>query len=613
MLFNKNIVSIIDLGYNLYLGFIKRNRKIVERETDKKMKLILSYLKRHIVIFCISTAFLTLEAVADLMQPTYMSYIVDEGVANADVSRILKYGGIMLGIALFGALCAVMRNHFASRTSQTIGKEIRHDIYHNVQQLSLENIDKLQPASIITRITNDVTQIQDFINSIMRIMIKAPITGIGAVVLIIIQTPKQAPIMIVIILVAVLLIIANILVGYPRFGKVQKKLDKLNGVSREFLSSVRVVKAFRAEDKETEKFDDASDALAAANTSALRAMAMFAPLINLTVNFGIVLLLFISKNQNASDIGRLMASVNYMGQVLFALAFISNVINNAVRALASSERIKEVLDEKPVQKKAANPKRPEIKGNIEFKNVSFAYAGASRDALHNITFSTSPGETIGIIGPTGSGKSSLVNLLPRFYDVTEGEILVDGENVNEIDEELLRSRVALVAQKALLFSGTIMENLSWGLERKTGHELSEEDKKRIYRATEIACAEEFIENTKDKYDTLLGQGGVNLSGGQKQRLSLARALIREPGILILDDCTSALDANTESKVLKGLNEMDTKATVLLISQRISTVMRADKILCLNNGEVQGFGSHAELMQSCQTYREIYESQIGKIA
>ena len=577
------------------------------------MKLILSYLKRHIVIFCISTAFLTLEAVADLMQPTYMSYIVDEGVANADVSRILGYGGIMLGIALFGALCAVMRNHFASRTSQTIGKEIRHDIYHNVQQLSLENIDRLQPASIITRITNDVTQIQDFINSIMRIMIKAPITGIGAVVLIIIQTPKQAPIMIVIILVAVLLIIANILVGYPRFGKVQKKLDKLNGVSREFLSSVRVVKAFRAEDKETEKFDDASDALAAANTSALRAMAMFAPLINLTVNFGIVLLLFISKDQNASDIGRLMASVNYMGQVLFALAFISNVINNAVRALASSERIKEVLDEKPVQKKAANPKRPEIKGNIEFKNVSFAYAGASRDALHNITFSASPGETIGIIGPTGSGKSSLVNLLPRFYDVTEGEILVDGENVNEIDEELLRSRVALVAQKALLFSGTIMENLSWGLERKTGHELSEEDKKRIYRATEIACAEEFIENTKDKYDTLLGQGGVNLSGGQKQRLSLARALIREPGILILDDCTSALDANTESKVLKGLNEMDTKATVLLISQRISTVMRADKILCLNNGEVQGFGTHAELMQSCQTYREIYESQIGKIA
>ena len=573
------------------------------------MKLILSYLKRHILIFCISTAFLTLEAVADLMQPTYMSYIVDDGVANADVGQILIYGGIMLGIALFGAFCAVMRNHFASRTSQTIGKEIRHDIYHNVQQLSLENIDRLQPASIITRITNDVTQIQDFINSIMRIMIKAPITGIGAVVLIIIQTPKQAPIMIVIVIIATLLIVLNIMVGYPRFGKVQKKLDKLNGVSREFLSSVRVVKAFRAEDKETGKFKNASDDLADANTSALRAMAMFAPLINLTVNFGIVLLLFISKEQAAGDIGRLMASVNYMGQVLFALAFISNVINSAVRALASSERIKEVLDEKPVQKKAEHPQKPEIKGEIKFNDVSFAYAGASRNALSHISFMANPGETIGIIGPTGSGKTSLVNLIPRFYDTTEGAITVDGVNVNEIDEEYLRSKVALVAQKALLFTGTIMENLSWGLSNSHDN-LSKEDESRIHKAVQIACADEFIGKTKDGYNTLLGQGGVNLSGGQKQRLSLARALIKEPNILILDDCTSALDATTESSVLKGLSEMETKATVLLISQRISTVMRADKILVLNNGEVQGFGTHTELLNNCGTYREIYESQIG---
>ena len=611
------------------------------------MKLILSYIRRHLVIFCISTAFLTLEAVADLMQPTYMSYIVDDGVANKDVSQILIYGCIMLGIALFGAFCAIMRNHFASRTSQTIGKEIRHDIYHNVQQLSLENIDRLQPASIITRITNDVTQIQDFINSIMRIMIKAPITGLGAVILIIIQTPKQAPVMIAIILVATLLIVLNIMVGYPRFGKVQKKLDKLNGVSREFLSSVRVVKAFRAEDKETGKFGNASDDLAEANKSALRAMAMFAPLINLTVNFGIVLLLFISQNQNAADIGRLMASVNYMGQVLFALNFISNVINSAVRALASSERIKEVLDEKPVQKKPQNPKKPEINGKIEFKNVSFAYAGSSRDALKDISFSADPGETVGIIGPTGSGKTSLVNLVPRFYDVKDGSVRIDGCDVNEIDEEYLRSKVALVAQKALLFTGTIMENLSWGLpfekndmgDKTVDHELTGEEKESVYgtedqrnksiieNAVRISCAEEFINKTKDGYDTLLGQGGVNLSGGQKQRLSIARALIKNPSILILDDCTSALDANTESQVLKGLSELGTgkdektgnkisvdkkKPTVLLISQRISTVMRADKILVLNNGTVQGFGTHAELLATCGTYREIYESQIGAV-
>ena len=593
------------------------------------MKLILKYLRKHLLIFCISTAFLTLEAVADLLQPTYMSYIVDDGVANMDVKRILMYGGIMLGIAVFGAFCAVMRNHFASRTSQTVGKEIRHDIYENVQRLSLENIDRLQPASIITRITNDVTQIQDFINSIMRIMIKAPITGIGAVVLIIIQTPKQAPVMIIIILVATLLIIANILVGYPRFGKVQKKLDKLNGVSREFLSSVRVVKAFRAEDRETKKFDAASDNLAGANTSALRAMAMFAPLINLTVNFGIVLLLWISKDQNAADIGRLMASVNYMGQVLFALNFISNVINNAVRALASSERIKEVLDEKPAQAQAENPQKPEITGRIRFEDVSFSYANSSRNALSHISFSAEPGETIGIIGPTGSGKSSLVNLIPRFYDCSDGRITIDGCDVRDIDEKHLRERVALVAQKALLFTGTILENLSWGLSGRKdtinlpknndnkeeidfkSYGISTEDMERIEKAAEIACADEFIGKTVDGYKTLLGQGGVNLSGGQKQRLSLARALVREPSILILDDCTSALDANTESSVLKGLSEMETKATVLLISQRISTVMRADKILCLNNGIVEGFGTHAELLKSCRTYNEIYESQIGK--
>ncbi len=581
------------------------------------MKLILRYLKKHIVIFCVSTAFLTLEAVADLLQPTYMSYIVDNGVADKNTDKILMYGGIMLGIALFGAFCAVMRNHFASRTSQTIGKEIRHDIYQNVQSLSLENIDRLQPASIITRITNDVTQIQDFINSIMRILIKAPVTGIGAVILIIVQTPKQAPIMIIIIVIASLLIVANIMVGYPRFGKVQKKLDKLNGVSREFLSSVRVVKAFRAEDRETGKFDDASGELAAANTSALRAMAMFAPLINLTVNFGIVLLLWISKDQKAADIGRLMASVNYMGQVLFALNFISNVINSAVRALASSERIKEVLDEKPAQKKAENPRKPEIKGRLEFKNVSFAYANSSRNALNNISFTAEPGQTIGIIGPTGSGKSSLVNLIPRFYDCTEGSITVDGCDVREIDEEYLRNRISLVAQKALLFTGTIKENLSWGLSRAVNGETQKEksgnyDMDRITKAADIACASEFIENTENGYETLLGQGGVNLSGGQKQRLSIARALIKNPSILILDDCTSALDANTESKVLKGLSEMETKATVLLISQRISTVMRVDKILCLNNGTVEGFGTHAELLENCRTYREIYESQIGKI-
>lgn len=566
------------------------------------MKLILHYLKRHMGIFLISTLFLTMEAFADLLQPTFMSYIVDEGVARADIGQILFYGAVMLGIAAVGAVSAVMRNQFASRTSQTVGKELRQDMYHNVQSLSLENIDRLQPSSIITRITNDVTQVQEFINSIMRMMVKAPITCIGAIVLIIIQTPKQAPVMAVILAAVSALILCNMKIGYPRFGTVQKKLDRLNGVSREFLSSVRVVKAFQAEEEEAGKFSSASVNLAAANTAALRTMAVFAPFINLAVNFGIVLLLWISRNQESSQIGRLMASVNYMTQVLFAVTMIANIINTAVRALASSQRIQEVLSETPAQAAPEHPLRPEIKGDIVFDHVFFSYAGAGQNSLEDVSFHIPAGKTIGIIGPTGSGKTTLVNLVPRFYDASQGQILVDGCDVRQIEESLLRAAIAVVPQKALLFSGTISDNLRWGRQGASEEELAE--------AAAIACADSFIRETEQGYRTWLEQGGVNLSGGQKQRLSLARALVRKPRILILDDCTSALDAQTESAVLKGLRNMGENMTVLLISQRISAVMQADCILCLDNGAVQGFGTHKELMAGCQIYREIYDSQIG---
>lgn len=553
-------------------------------------------------IFLISTLFLTMEAFADLLQPTFMSYIVDEGVARADIGQILFYGAVMLGIAAVGAVSAVMRNQFASRTSQTVGKELRQDMYHNVQSLSLENIDRLQPSSIITRITNDVTQVQEFINSIMRMMVKAPITCIGAIVLIIIQTPKQAPVMAVILAAVSALILCNMKIGYPRFGTVQKKLDRLNGVSREFLSSVRVVKAFQAEEEEAGKFSSASVNLAAANTAALRTMAVFAPFINLAVNFGIVLLLWISRNQESSQIGRLMASVNYMTQVLFAVTMIANIINTAVRALASSQRIQEVLSETPAQAAPEHPLRPEIKGDIVFDHVFFSYAGAGQNSLEDVSFHIPAGKTIGIIGPTGSGKTTLVNLVPRFYDASQGQILVDGCDVRQIEESLLRAAIAVVPQKALLFSGTISDNLRWGRQDASEEELAE--------AAAIACADSFIRETEQGYRTWLEQGGVNLSGGQKQRLSLARALVRKPRILILDDCTSALDAQTESAVLKGLRNMGENMTVLLISQRISAVMQADCILCLDNGAVQGFGTHKELMAGCQIYREIYDSQIG---
>ena len=584
------------------------------------MRLMLCYIRKHLGMFLVAVVFLAIETFADLLQPTFMSYIVDRGVKGADVGLIWRYGLIMLGITAMGAVGAVVRNTYASRTSQLIGKEIRLAIYEKVQALSYENIDRLQPASIITRITNDVTQMQNFINGIMRIMLKAPVTCVGAVALIIFQMPRLLPLMLVILVCAGLLIYGNMKLGYPRFDRMQRKLDGLNHTSREFLSAIRVVKAFRAEEQEQEKFQEASLQLAEAGISSMRVMAVFGPLINLTVNGGIVVMLWLSGREMAGEIGQLMACVNYMTQVLFALGMVSNILNSAVRAVASSARVQEILDETPAQAEvsarkelssraeapfADDGKRREPGGSVSiaFRQVSFAYAGTSRPAVQEADFTVREGETVGIIGPTGSGKTTLVNLVPRFYDATRGQVLVEGRDVTLTPTEQLRGYIAVVPQKALLFSGTILENLRWGDKEATPEE--------VRRAAEAACAEEFVSKLPEGYDTLLGQGGVNLSGGQKQRLSIARALLKKPRVLILDDCTSALDATTEARVLAGIRRESAGMTVLLVSQRIATVMKADHILCMEDGRVCGFGSHQDLMTDCEPYRAIYNSQIGE--
>lgn len=584
------------------------------------MRLMLCYIRKHLGMFLVAVVFLAIETFADLLQPTFMSYIVDRGVKGEDVGLIWRYGLIMLGITAMGAVGAVVRNTYASRTSQLIGKEIRLAIYEKVQTLSYENIDRLQPASIITRITNDVTQMQNFINGIMRIMLKAPVTCVGAVALIIFQMPRLLPLMLVILVCAGLLIYGNMKLGYPRFDRMQRKLDGLNHTSREFLSAIRVVKAFRAEEQEQEKFQEASLQLAEAGISSMRVMAVFGPLINLTVNGGIVVMLWLSGREMAGEIGQLMACVNYMTQVLFALGMVSNILNSAVRAVASSARVQEILDETPAQ--AEVPARKELSSRAEapipddgkrresggsvsiaFRQVSFAYAGTSRPAVQEADFTVREGETVGIIGPTGSGKTTLVNLVPRFYDATRGQVLVEGRDVTLTPTEQLRGYIAVVPQKALLFSGTILENLRWGDKEATLEE--------VRRAAEAACADEFVSKLPEGYDTLLGQGGVNLSGGQKQRLSIARALLKKPRVLILDDCTSALDATTEARVLAGIRRESAGMTVLLVSQRIATVMKADHILCMEDGRVCGFGSHQDLMTDCEPYRAIYNSQIGE--
>lgn len=566
------------------------------------MKLIFKYVGKHIGLFITAIVFLIIESVTEIFQPTYMSMIVDEGVTKADTAAIAHYGIIMLIIAGIDAGAAIVRSIFSARLGQMVAKDLRRDVYKKTQTLSLENIERISTASIITRITNDVTQVQDFVQGVTRIIFRAPIITISAIVMIVLRTPWLIPTMIVVIAISAFLIFLNLKIGYPKFAFLQKRTDRLNHVSREYLTSVRVVKAFNASETEHKRFNLSSAALRDAGISAMRTMAVFGPLINLTVNLSIVVLLWLAHSQDASQIGRVMASINYLTQIMMSLSMISMIFNRAVRAFASSERIGEILTEEPALKAADTPLRPDIKGSVVFDNVSFSYPGAEKETLSGISFSAMPGQTIGIIGPTGSGKSTLVNLIPRFYDADSGGVYIDDVNVTRIDEQFLRSAVSTAAQRAVLFTGTIRENLIWGDPDATPEEID--------NALKISCADEIVGRVENGLDTLLGQGGVNLSGGQKQRVSLARSLLKSPRILILDDCTSALDATTEAKVLKSLRESCGDITVLLISQRISTVRKADRILCLDEGRVKGFDTHDALMQSCDCYRAIYASQIG---
>ena len=567
------------------------------------MKLAFAYLRRHLGLYLVALVFLAIEVLCDLAQPSLMALVVDRGVQPRDVGAIVSYGVAMVSVALGGAVAAVIRNNVSNRVAQTVGYEMRGDLYGAVQALSAENIDRLQTASVITRMTNDVTTVVHFVNATMRIAVKMPITCIGAVALIIYQTPRFAPVLLAVVALVVMLVILNMRLSSPRYRGLQRAMDRLNGVSREFLSSVRTVKAFGAQAQEEARFTNAATATAQAGVHAMVLPSVFSPLVGLTVNLGIVALLWLSRAQNADEIGRLMASLNYMTQLVQSLGMLNMVVNSAARCNVSASRIEEVLQEQPVQAwrpAADTPMR--IEGAVTFHDVSFSYVGSSRPALEQVSFDLRPGQTLGIIGPTGSGKTTLANLVVRLYDATEGTVLLDGRDIRSIPAGELREGVSLVPQASTLFAGSVAENLRWGDEDAS---LS-----RLREACRIARADEFVERLPRGYDALLGQGGVNLSGGQRQRLCLARALVRRPQILVLDDCTSALDGSTERAVLEGLRTHLTDTTVLLVSQRIATVRGADLILCLEDGRVSGLGTHAELARSCDAYRAILASQLG---
>jgi ATP-binding cassette subfamily B protein len=572
------------------------------------MAFLKKYVKKYWQLFCLGVVCLTLEALCDLMQPTIMAKIVDIGVVGRKMDYVLTMGAIMLMITALGAAAAVSRNIISNNVSQRFGAGLRSDLFKKIQTFSFDNINQFETASLVTRLTNDVTQVQTFVNGMMRVFIKAPLLCIGSIVMATLLNPRLAVILIVVVPIIGILMFSSARIGYPFFRKVQKMLDGINTVMREYLSGVRVVKAFNRFGYETERFAKANQELAAVSTTAMRVMAIFTPIITLTVNIGIIAVLWLGGlqvNNGHMHVGQVIAFVNYMTQILFSLMMISFIFTMYVRAKASAERIGEVMlqqNNMPVMENAVQ--LTTNMGSVDFEHVYFSYNGAAGDpVLKDITFTCIPGETIGIIGSTGSGKSSLVSLIPRFYDVISGAVSVDGINVKAMNPQKLRDKIAVVPQKTLLFTGTIMENIRWGK--------ADADIQEVERVAMIAQAHEFIGAFPEGYNTQLGQGGVNLSGGQKQRIAIARALVRKPAIIILDDSTSAVDMTTEVKIRAAMKQYARDMTCFIITQRIMSAMGTDRIMVMDNGEITGIGTHEELMHSCNVYRDIYRSQIGK--
>lgn len=590
----------------------------------------MGYLNKYIIkywkSFLAAVIFLSLEAACDLIQPTIMAKIVDVGVKNKDLDYVFKLSMSMIVVTGVGAIGATIRNIISGRVSQQFGADLRIDLFKKINSLSFEQLNSLDGASLITRLTNDVTQMQNFFNRLMRIFIKAPILCIGSLIISFRLNYRLALIFIVIIPIVIFLIILNMKISYPFYLKMQSALDKVNRIIREYLSGVRVVKAFNRFDYEEKRFNVENENLANISKKALKVNAFFSPTIGLTVNIGIVLVIWIGGigvNNGTIHTGEIIAFINYMTKILFSLIMISTVFMTFIKAKASAERIGEVFEVNDLKEEvnktikyrsdnnleekvntSNNKGINKIKGKISFNNVNFSYNDETNEAvLSNITFTCESGETLGIIGSTGAGKTTLMNLICGFYRINSGSIKIDDIDINKIDKRELRNSIGIIPQKVLLFSGTIIDNIRWGKEDATLEEVIE--------VCKIAQIHDLIESLPEKYDTMLGQGGVNLSGGQKQRISIARALIRKPRILIMDDCTSALDGTTESKIKGGIRKFSENLTCITITQRISSVKDSDKILVIEDGHIVDIGTHDELKNKCSVYRDIIKSQFGE--
>ena len=572
------------------------------------MARLIKYVEPYLGMVIFAIMLLFGQAICDLALPDYMSDIVNKGITNGNATYIIKLGFQMLGISLISAVFSIIVGFIASKVAAGMSQSLRIDLFEKVEAFSNAEFDKFSTSSLITRTTNDVTQIQTLIVMLIRIIFYAPILGIGGFVHALANSKSMSWIVVLSIISLLGLIGTMFSLVMPKFKIVQSLIDKLNLVVRENLDGMLVIRAFNTQKFEEDRFDKANKDLTDTNLFINRLTSGMMPAMMLIMNLVTVLIVWVGSNQVSAfkmDVGEMMAYMQYVMQIIMAFLMMAMMFIMIPRASVSANRIADVLETKPSVKDCppSNNKLKVSTGLIEFKNVCFSYPGAEEDVLHNISFTAKPAQTTAFIGSTGSGKSSLINLIPRFYDVTSGEVLIDGINVNTLSLHELRNNLGYVPQKGILFSGTIKSNVAYGGKNSTVDD--------ILRASKIAQAMEFIESKPEKFETSIAQGGNNVSGGQKQRLSIARALVKKPQICIFDDSFSALDFKTDAALRKSLKEETGTSTVLLVAQRISTIMTADQIIVLDKGHIVGCGTHDNLMKTCEVYREIALSQLSK--
>lgn len=571
------------------------------------MNKVLGYLKKYWYFAILSPLFMILEVSMDLVQPSLMSQIVDDGITQGNISLIVELGIQMLIFTVVGCCGGVLSGVFGNLAAQNFSNDLRKDAFSKVMKMSFQQTDKFTIGSLVTRLTNDITACQDFVGMALRMMVRTLMQFVGGIVMVLSINATFGYILLFTLPIQIVVIILVLRKGAPLFSVVQGKLDRVNSVVQENVSGARVVKAYTREDYEYARFCRANDDLVSTNLRVQKLMALLVPILSILMNASVIAVIYIGGEpvRNAAadaQVGSIMAAITYITQILMSMMMIGMMFQQVTRAPASAARIREVLEADPVIADGDFTGSAPENGTVEFRNVSFRYPGVqSGNVLNDVNFRVNKGETVAILGATGCGKTSLVSLIPRFYDATDGDVFVDGVNVRDYKLDDLRHKIGFVLQKSELFSETIEQNIRWGDPEATDEE--------VKRAAEIAQADEFISGFTDGYKDMITEKGSSLSGGQKQRMSIARAIVKNPEILIFDDSMSALDLATDAKLQKTLREQLKGTTVIMIAQRVASVMRADKIAVIDNGTIVAFDNHENLLKNCDVYRDIYNSQM----